>query len=80
MPPGFLDAAQRLGLDLSGIGGRMAHARGSLPAYVRTGAPAYHTILGLPFWDDPNAHPEIAASFDALIGPAPTAFPTRRFQ
>lgn len=57
-------------LDLDGFGGRMAHAWGSLLTAVRTGAPAYHTVFSLPFWDDLQAHPEIAASFDALMGPA----------
>jgi SAM-dependent methyltransferase len=66
---GLLEESQRIGLDLEGIGGRMAYAWGSLPGYVRTGAPAYHEVFGLPFWEDLDAHPEIAASFDALIGP-----------
>ena len=39
---GLLDSSARLGLDLDGIGGRMAHAWGSLLTAVRTGAPAYH--------------------------------------
>jgi SAM-dependent methyltransferase len=60
----------RIGLDLDGIGGRMAYAWGSLLAAVKTGAPAYHTIFGRPFWEDLQAHPGIAASFDALMGPA----------
>ena len=60
----------RLGLDLAGIGGRMAHAWGTLPGYVRTGSPAYHERFGRSFWDDLDAHPEIGASFDALMGPA----------
>jgi 2,7-dihydroxy-5-methyl-1-naphthoate 7-O-methyltransferase len=60
----------RLGFDLDGFGGRMAHAWGSLLTAVRTGAPAYHTVFGRPFWDDLQAHPELAASFDALMGPA----------
>lgn len=34
-----------------------------------TGTSAYHEIFGLPFWDDLEAHPDIAASFDALMGP-----------
>jgi hypothetical protein len=76
---GFLDPAQRLGLDLEGIGGRMAYAWGSLPTYLRTGAPAYHTVFGLPFWDDLDAHPEIAASFDALIGPPGHGVPDPEF-
>ena len=67
---GLLDPSQRLGLDLEGIGGRFACAWGSLLTYVRTGAPAYREVFGLPFWEDLDAHPEIAASFDALIGPA----------
>lgn len=57
-------------LDLNGIGGRMAYAWGTLPTYVRTGAPGYAEVFGLPFWEDLAAHPEVAASFDALMGPA----------
>lgn len=57
-------------LDLDGIGGRMAHAWSTLPAYVRTGKPAYHEVFGLPFWDDLAAHPDVAATFDELMGPA----------
>ena len=59
----------QLGLDLTGFGGRMAYAWGSLLTAVRTGTPAYHELFGLPFWEDLEAHPDIAASFDALIGP-----------
>jgi SAM-dependent methyltransferase len=66
---GLLDSPIRLGLDLDGFGGRMAYAWGSLLAAVRTGAPAYHTIFGRPFWEDLQAHPNLAASFDALMGP-----------
>jgi hypothetical protein len=58
-----------LELDLTGIGGRMAEAWATLPAFVRTGEPAYHERFGLPFWEDLATHPEIAASFDALMGP-----------
>ncbi len=65
----LLDPAQQLGLDLTGFGSRMAYAWGSLLSAVRTGAPAYHEIFGLPFWEDLDAHPTIAASFDALMGP-----------
>lgn len=66
---GLLDPGQRLWLDLEGFGGRMAYAWGSLLTAVRTGSPAYHEIFGLPFWEDLDAHPDIAASFDALMGP-----------
>jgi hypothetical protein len=66
---GLLEPAVRLGLDLNGIGGRMAGAWATLPGYVRTGEPAYHEAFGVPFWQDLDAHPDIAASFDALIGP-----------
>jgi hypothetical protein len=65
---GLLDPALRLGLDLDGFGGRMAGAWSSLLAAVRTGRPAYHEVFGRPFWEDLDAHPEIAASFDALMG------------
>jgi hypothetical protein len=65
---GLLDPAQRLGLDLEGIGGRMAYAWGTLLTYVRTGESAYHTVFGRPFWEDLEAHPEVGASFDALMG------------
>jgi SAM-dependent methyltransferase len=67
---GLLDPSQLLGLDLDSFGGRMAYAWGTLLTAVRTGKPAYHEMFGLPFWEDLDAHPEIAASFDALIGPA----------
>ncbi|MEP7273900.1 MAG: methyltransferase [Acidobacteriota bacterium] len=66
----LLDPGARLGLDLDGFGGRMAHAWSSLLSAVRTGQPAYHEVFGRPFWDDLNAHPAIAESFDALMGPA----------
>ena len=66
---GLLDSSLRLGLDLDSFGGRMAYAWGSLLTAVRTGAPAYHEIFGLPIWEDLDAHPDIAASFDALMGP-----------
>src|SRR6266536_1421899 len=46
----LLDPGVRLGFDLEGIGGRMAHAWSTLLKYVRTGAPAYHEIFGRPFW------------------------------
>lgn len=66
---GLLNPALQIGLDLTGFGGRMAYAWGSLLSAVRSGAPAYHELFGRPFWEDLEAHPAIAASFDALIGP-----------
>ena len=66
---GLLDPSLQLGLDLDGIGGRIAAAWGSLLKAVRTGTTAYPEIFGLPFWEDLEAHPDIAASFDALMGP-----------
>jgi hypothetical protein len=57
-------------LHLDGIGGRMARAWSTLPIYVRTGEPGYHEVFGVPFWEDLAAHPDVAADFDALIGPA----------
>ncbi|HTU02739.1 MAG TPA: methyltransferase [Candidatus Sulfotelmatobacter sp.] len=66
----LLEPPVRLGLDLDGFGGRMAHAWGTLLSAVRGGSPAYHEALGRPFWEDLEAHPNIAAGFDALMGPA----------
>jgi hypothetical protein len=65
----LLESPVRLGLDLDSFGGRMAYAWGSLLSAVRTGAPAYHEVFGRAFWDDLQAHPDIAAAFDALMGP-----------
>ena len=67
---GLLEGPVRLGLDLDAFGGRMAHAWGTLLSAVRSGQPAYHEAFGRGFWEDLEAHPEIAASFDALMGPA----------
>ena len=67
-------------LDLNGIGGRMAGVWSSLLGYVRTGRPGYREVFGLPFWDDLAAHPDIAASFDALMGPAGHGTPDPRFE
>jgi 2,7-dihydroxy-5-methyl-1-naphthoate 7-O-methyltransferase len=76
----LLDPASRLGLDLEGIGGRMAYAWGTLLTYVKTGAPAYEQVFGLPFWEDLEAHPQVAESFDALIGPTGHGLPDPDFQ
>jgi hypothetical protein len=65
----LLELPLRLGLDLDGFGGRMAYGWGSLLSAVRTGRPAYHEVFGRPFWEDLQAHPDIGASFDALMGP-----------
>ncbi|MEP6528044.1 MAG: hydroxyneurosporene methyltransferase, partial [Nocardioidaceae bacterium] len=65
----LLEPGSRIVLDLEGIGGRMAHAWSTLLTAVRTGAPTYHELFGLPFWEDLDAHPDVAASFDALMGP-----------
>jgi len=72
---GLLNEQIRLGLDLDGFGGRMAHAWGTLLSAVRTGRPAYHEAFGRGYWDDLDAHPDIAASFDALMGPAGHGIP-----
>jgi SAM-dependent methyltransferase len=74
------DPATRLGLDLEGIGGRMAHAWGTLLTYTRTGRPAYDQVFGRPFWEDLDAHPEVAASFDALMGPLGHGPPNPHFE
>jgi 2,7-dihydroxy-5-methyl-1-naphthoate 7-O-methyltransferase len=65
----LLDSAMRPLLDLDGFGGRMARAWSSLLSAVENGAPAYDEVFGRPFWEDLEAHPHIAASFDELMGP-----------
>jgi SAM-dependent methyltransferase len=60
----LLDPRLRLPLDLDGFGGRLAYAWGTLLSAVRSGRSAYHEAFGLPFWDDLEAHPEIAASVE----------------
>ncbi len=62
-------------LDLDGIGGRMAGTWGTLLGYVRTGQSGYAQVFGRPFWEDLDAHPAIAADFDALMGPAGHGLP-----
>lgn len=74
------DPGQLLDLDLAGIGGRMSYAWSTLLPYVRTGQPAYKDIFGLPFWEDLAANPDIAASFDALMGPLGHGTPDVAFQ
>jgi uncharacterized glyoxalase superfamily protein PhnB len=87
-PPGRFalnDAARQLlesarFLDLNGIGGRMAHAWSTLLGYVKTGRPAYHEVSGRPFWEDLAADPDLAADFDALMGPAGHGTPDPHFE
>lgn len=67
---GLLGSGFRLGFDLDGLGGRMAYAWGTLLSAVRTGKPAYLEAFGRDFWGDLDAHPNIAARFDELMGPA----------
>lgn len=76
----LLDPTLQLSLNLEGIGGRFAHAWSTLLKYTRTGNPAYQEVFGLPFWQDLSAHPEIAANFDALIGPAGHGTPNPNFE
>jgi 2,7-dihydroxy-5-methyl-1-naphthoate 7-O-methyltransferase len=77
---GFLEPMSRLGLDLNGFGGRMAHAWSTLLKYVQTGAPGYNSIFGMPFWEDLAAHPEIGEQFDELMGPAGHGTPSADFE
>jgi SAM-dependent methyltransferase len=65
---GLLEDGVQLGFDLDNFGGRMANAWGTLLSAVRTGKPAYQEAFGRGFWDDLEAHPKMAASFDELMG------------
>lgn len=77
---GLLDPGLLIGLDLDGFGGRMAHAWSTMLSYVRTGRAAYHERFGTDFWTDLDRHPEIAAQFDALIGPQGHGTPSADFE
>ena len=68
---GLLDEGTKLRLDLDGLGGRMAGAWNGLLAAVRSGEPTYRNIFGRSFWEDLEAHPDIAAQFDALMDTGP---------
>jgi hypothetical protein len=65
----LMEESVRLGLDLGSFGGRMAYAWGTLPYAVRNGRPGYRATFGRGFWEDLDAHPGLAAAFDALMGP-----------
>ena len=76
----LLDPGVKLGLDLNGIGGRMAHSWSTLLTAVQTGQPAYNTLFGRPFWNDLATHPEINASFDELMSVAGHGTPDANFE
>ena len=76
----LMNPMMRIGLDLEGFGGRMAHAWGTMLTYVRTGtARGYVDHFGRSFWDDLDAHPHLAEQFDAIIGPAGHGAPNGQF-
>lgn len=57
----------RGGLNLDGHGGRLAGAWTGLLDAVRSGRPTYHAVFGLPFWEDLDAHPGLADSYDSMM-------------
>ena len=75
----LLEPAMHVGLDLDGIGGRMAHIWSTMLAYVQTGRTAFAQVFGRPFWEDLEANPKVAESFDALIGIVGHGTPDPRF-
>lgn len=62
------DGPQRRDLDIGSAGAHMDLAWAGLPHAVRTGTAGYGTVFGRPFWDDLDADPDLAASFDAFLG------------
>jgi hypothetical protein len=62
------DEGLKLSTDLDGLGGRFAHAWGTLLEAVRTGKPAYVERFGRPFWEDLDANPALRHAFDQLMG------------
>jgi hypothetical protein len=75
----LLDPMVQLSMDLDSLGGRMAHAWSTLLPFTRTGVPAYAHLFGRPFFEDLKAHPQIAADFDTIIGPAGHGVPSPNF-
>jgi hypothetical protein len=68
-------AGLRFILDQQGIGSRFDGAWPTLLKAVRTGKTAYADIYGASYWDDLASHSDLAAGFDALMGPAGHASP-----
>ncbi|MCD5315717.1 methyltransferase [Kineosporia babensis] len=64
----LLEPGPLRGFDLDGHGGRIAGAWSGLLSAVRTGKPTYETVYGRPFWEDLEANPQLAASYDSLMG------------
>lgn len=54
-------------LDMSGAAGRMDAVWSRLPESVRTAAPTYEAVHGLPLYADLAADPGLQASFDGLM-------------
>lgn len=54
-------------LDLDGFGGRMDRAIMELRQAVCTGGPVWELAHGLPFWQDLEANPDIARSFNNVM-------------
>ncbi len=76
----LLDPVVQLSFNLDGIGGRFAGVWSTLLEYLHTATPAYQRMFGLPFWDDLAAHPDLAAQFDAIIGPPGHGMPDPEFE
>jgi SAM-dependent methyltransferase len=76
----LLDPVLKMSLNLDGLGSRFANIWSGLLDYTRTGVSPYPAIFGLPFWEDLDAHPKMAANFDEIIGPAGHGKPNPDFQ
>jgi hypothetical protein len=63
----LLDGQLLMELSLDALGGRLAGAWSGLLDTVRTGRSAYADVFGLAFYQDLDAHPELAAEFDDLM-------------
>lgn len=67
-------AGVRAWLDQDGFGGRMDRAWPGLLDTVRTGQPCYAGTFGLPLWQDLEANPRIAESFNELMAAQSASF------
>ena len=76
----LLDSPIKVGLDLDSFGGRMARSWSGLLTAVGLGPPRITRCSAVPSRDDLRAHPDIAASFDALMGPPGHGIPDANLQ
>ena len=66
-------AAARGWFDLEGFGGRMSRCAFELLEAIRSGGPVWKRLYGSNMWEDLDAHPALAESFNSLMATHSTA-------